>query len=193
MGCPSIVVQLLAGPNVRPFFGQSLLTHYRHHGTAHILSSGKILCALIHAVSKTVHGMVYGARCRPRFEFKSAPFMGTPPPTAVALDYGCLRRASLKISCKDEPLNCWEVRGLQAMALQCSMCFRPPPRRVARLMSRRSNPHYDDGLSSNETVQFYEGHDAPRTTVNPVPKKVGQPRFDSSGKMTVDGRFANRA
>ena len=91
---------------------------------------------------------------------------------------------------KDEILSYWEMCGRQGMALQRGMYFRAPSAHGIILMSRRHNAPYADALSPDEAVLIYEGHDVRRTQNFAQPKALDQPRFEASGKLTENGRFA---
>lgn len=92
---------------------------------------------------------------------------------------------------KDEILKYWEMCDRQGMALQRGMCFKEPPAHGIILMSRRPNAPYVDSLSSDEKVLIYEGHDVRRSAATPNPKILDQPRTESSGRPTENGRFAS--
>lgn len=92
---------------------------------------------------------------------------------------------------KDEILSYWEMCSRQGMALQRGMYFRTPPAHGVILMSRRPNAPYQDSMSIDESVLEYEGHDAKKSTYLLDPKTVDQPRFETNGKPTQNGEFAN--
>ena len=92
---------------------------------------------------------------------------------------------------KDEILTYWEMCGRQGMALQRGMYFREPPAHGIVLMSRRPNAPYADDLSTDEKVLFYEGHDIRRSESTPNPKTIDQPRLDTHGGPTENGKFAS--
>ena len=94
---------------------------------------------------------------------------------------------------KDEILTYWEMCSRQAMALQKGMHFRAPPAHGVILMSRRRNAPYQDEMNGDQSVLFYEGHDARRAAGTPDPKLVDQPRLESEGKPTQNGLFADWA
>ena len=58
-------------------------------------------------------------------------------------------------------------------------------------MSRRSNAPYTDELSPDEKILLYEGHDAARSVRTPDPKSIDQPRTNTTGKQTENGKFAS--
>ena len=92
---------------------------------------------------------------------------------------------------KDEILTYWEMCSRQDMALQRGMYFREPPAHGIVLMSRRPNAPYADDLSSDEKVLFYEGHDIGRSKSFPDPKAIDQPRLNTHGRPTENGKFAS--
>jgi len=76
-----------------------------------------------------------------------------------------------------------------AQTLQRGMNFHMHPSYSVILMSRRSNaPYLDRVLSDGITIE-YEGHDEPKTQNNPNPKKLNQPKYTLSGKLTQNGKF----
>ncbi len=77
----------------------------------------------------------------------------------------------------------------ERLSLQAGMTFRPPPNASIFLMSRRPNAPYEDVLSVDGLELEYEGHDV-SSKLAPDPKKVNQPRFLPSGKLTQNGKFA---
>jgi len=58
-------------------------------------------------------------------------------------------------------------------------------------MSRRPNAPYADDLSSDEKVLVYEGHDVGRSNSTPDPKAINQPRLNTNGRPTENGKFAS--
>lgn len=92
---------------------------------------------------------------------------------------------------KDEILSYIEMCGREGMSLQRGMNFRSPPAHGIVLMSRRRNAPYDDELSSDESVLLYEGHDVNKTWKILDPKVHDQPRYNSNGKPTENGKFAD--
>ena len=79
----------------------------------------------------------------------------------------------------------------EGMSLQRGMNFRAPPAQGIILMSRRPNAPYDDEMSADEAVIFYEGHDVHRTKNTPFPKSHDQPRYNFNGNPTENGKFAD--
>jgi hypothetical protein len=60
-------------------------------------------------------------------------------------------------------------------------------------MSLRPGAPYADKIEQNGQVLIYEGHDVPRTTACPDPKKVDQSRVLPSGTLTQNGLFFDAA
>ncbi len=56
-------------------------------------------------------------------------------------------------------------------------------------MSLRSGAPYADRVEEAGRVIVYEGHDVSRTNGTPEPKRVDQPEFLPSGKLTQNGLF----
>ena len=73
--------------------------------------------------------------------------------------------------------------------LQRGMTFRRPPHNGIILMSLRENAPYADALRPDGTI-VYEGHDWPRSSRFPDPKRIDQPRETSHGSLTENGKFA---
>jgi hypothetical protein len=61
------------------------------------------------------------------------------------------------------------------------------------LMSLRSGAPYQERVEQDGRIIIYEGHDLPRTTGVVDPKIVDQPEFQSNGKPTQNGLFADAA
>lgn len=93
---------------------------------------------------------------------------------------------------KDEILSYRDMCDRQGMGhLQRGMYFREPPRHGVILMSQRPNAPYEDELSPDGKTLIYEGHNVRRSKDNPNPKEIDQPRLNSSGQPTENGRFAS--
>jgi hypothetical protein len=78
-------------------------------------------------------------------------------------------------------------------SLQRGMNFRLRSGHSIMLMSRRHNAPYRDRVEEDGRIIVYEGHDAPRTPLNPEPKKADQPEFNPSGSLTQNGLFYRAA
>ncbi len=76
--------------------------------------------------------------------------------------------------------------------LQRGMNYRLHPQYSLLLMSTRSNAPYDDEILDDGAILIYEGHDQPRME-GVDPKKVDQPMFSKSGKLTQNGLFYEAA
>jgi hypothetical protein len=61
------------------------------------------------------------------------------------------------------------------------------------LMSVRPNAPYRDRLENGGTTLIYEGHDQPKTSSYPNPKRVDQPGTLPSGTPTQNGKFYKAA
>jgi len=78
-------------------------------------------------------------------------------------------------------------------SFQRGMNFRLRPDSSVILMSRRANAPYRDRIEEDGRALIYEGHDVSRTTLNPNPKLVDQPRKTPGGKLTQNGMFEGAA
>ena len=92
-----------------------------------------------------------------------------------------------------EVISYIEMCQAWSASLQRGMNFHLRPDCSVILMSRRRKAPYRDKVGEDGRVLIYEGHDVPRTTLNPHPKLVDQPRTSPSGKLTQNGMFANAA
>jgi hypothetical protein len=81
----------------------------------------------------------------------------------------------------------------ESARLQRGMNFRLRANLSVILMSLRRGAPYADRIEDDGKTLIYEGHDVPRKTGGPNPKKVDQPRTLSSGKLTQNGLFFNAA
>lgn len=57
------------------------------------------------------------------------------------------------------------------------------------LMSVRSGAPYDDEIDEVNNLLIYEGHDVPKTLLNPSPKEIDQKIYTKTGKLTENGKF----
>ena len=73
--------------------------------------------------------------------------------------------------------------------LQRGMNFRLKGRHSIILMSLRRGAPYADRIEEVGRAIVYEGHDIARTDGGPEPKKVDQPEFFPSGRLTQNGQF----
>ena len=61
------------------------------------------------------------------------------------------------------------------------------------LMSVRPGAPYADRIEDEGHTLIYEGHDCPKTTNEPYPKRVDQPKSNPNGTPTQNGLFAEAA
>jgi len=92
-----------------------------------------------------------------------------------------------------EVISYLEMCQAWSASLQKGMNFHLRPNRSVILMSRRRNAPYRDHVASDGRVLIYEGHDVPRTSQNPRPKIVDQPRTTPGQKLTQNGLFERAA
>lgn len=88
-----------------------------------------------------------------------------------------------------EVISYLEMCQAWSTSLQKGMNYRLRPNQSVILMSRRSNAPYRDRIEEDGRILIYEGHDVSRTTRNPDPKSVDQPRSTPSGRLTQNGLF----
>lgn len=86
-----------------------------------------------------------------------------------------------------------EICMREGRMLQHGMNFRVAPTHSVILMSLRKGAPYDDLVLDNGRTLVYEGHDVPRTRGVTNPKKLDQPEFTPSGRLTPNGKFAKAA
>jgi len=77
--------------------------------------------------------------------------------------------------------------------LQRGMNFRMRGDHSVILMSVRPNSPYADRYEDNGETLIYEGHDVPKNTENPEPKRVDQPERTPGGSLTENGKFHQAA
>jgi len=92
-----------------------------------------------------------------------------------------------------EVISYIEMCQAWSASLQRGMNFHLRPDCSVILMSRRRNAPYRDRIEEEGKVLIYEGHDVPRSSLHPEPKKVDQPRITPGGKPTQNGLFADAA
>jgi hypothetical protein len=73
--------------------------------------------------------------------------------------------------------------------IQKGMNFGINPQYSVILMSLRSNAPYKDKILNDGITIEYEGHDEPKNISTRNPKEVDQPRYNTSGKPTENGKF----
>lgn len=82
-----------------------------------------------------------------------------------------------------------EIVSKEGFNIQRGMNYRPQNKRYSIfLMSIRENAPYNDGFNTSEDQLIYEGHDVTRRE-SPSPKKLDQPLFTKTGKLTENGQF----
>ena len=94
---------------------------------------------------------------------------------------------------RDEILSYHELVGREKANLQRGMNFRINPKYSILLMSTRSNAPYEDRWDQNKDLLIYQGHDIPKTKGIDDPKKLDQPLYFPSGKLTQNGKFLEAA
>ena len=82
-----------------------------------------------------------------------------------------------------------EMCAVRGVNLQRGMNFRLGGQSSLILMSLRHGAPYADRIENAGRILVYEGHDVPRTTAIPEPKRVDQEAFLPSGKATQNGLF----
>ncbi len=92
-----------------------------------------------------------------------------------------------------EVISYQQMCAEENVSLQRGMNFRLDRRYSVVLMSRRRNAPYNDRVDDEGRALVYEGHDAPKRTDTPDPKRVDQPAHYPSGRSTQNGRFHEAA
>jgi hypothetical protein len=77
--------------------------------------------------------------------------------------------------------------------LQRGMNYHLRPNVSVILMSLRQGAPYADRIEGNGRVLIYEGHDAPKSNMNPYPKQIDQPVRNTGGTLTQNGLFSQAA
>ncbi len=80
-------------------------------------------------------------------------------------------------------------RAEGSQQIQKGMNFGINPQYSVILMSQRSNAPYRDKILRDGITVEYEGHDEPKNASTKSPKKVDQPRYNTTGKPTENGKF----
>ncbi|MCX8037777.1 MAG: HNH endonuclease [Candidatus Sumerlaeia bacterium] len=93
----------------------------------------------------------------------------------------------------NEIISYLEMCQREGVSLQRGMNFGLGGNHSVILMSLRRNAPYEDELQDGGTVLIYEGHDEPRSSHVPDPKRVDQPEFTSGGALTQNGLFYRAA
>jgi hypothetical protein len=81
----------------------------------------------------------------------------------------------------------------EGVSLQRGMNFRLHGGHSVILMSVRPNAPYRDRIEDDGSVLIYEGHDEPRTSNTPEPKRIDQPEYSSSNRLSENGKFHRAA
>lgn len=77
----------------------------------------------------------------------------------------------------------------ECASLQQGMNFSLGGNHSVILMSVRRNAPYRDRLEDGGTTLIYEGHDLPKSSTCPNPKRVDQPERFPSGALAPNGKF----
>lgn len=93
----------------------------------------------------------------------------------------------------NEIISYLEMCQREGVSLQRGMNFGLGRNHSVILMSLRQNAPYEDELQDGGTVLIYEGHDEPRSSHVPDPKRVDQPEFTPGGALTQNGLFYQAA
>jgi len=93
----------------------------------------------------------------------------------------------------NEIVSYLEMCRREGVSLQRGMNFRLGGNHSVILMSLRTNAPYKDELQDDGTILIYEGHDEPRNSRVPDPKRVDQPEHTPGGTLTQNGLFYQAA
>jgi hypothetical protein len=93
----------------------------------------------------------------------------------------------------NEIISYLEMCQREGASLQKGMNFFGERSHSVVLMSVRRGAPYRDRIEDDGRILIYEGHDAPRGSVELDPKVVDQPEFTPSGSLTENGRFVRAA
>ncbi len=93
----------------------------------------------------------------------------------------------------NEIISYLEMCQREGVSLQRGMNFGLGGNHSVILMSLRPNAPYQDELQDGGTVLIYEGHDEPRSSRVPDPKRVDQPELTPAGAPTQNGLFYRAA
>ncbi len=92
-----------------------------------------------------------------------------------------------------EVLSHAEMTIAEGLSLQKGMNYKPSSKDYSIfLMSVNENAPYNDGFDDQGNILTYEGHDANKREAA-EPKKVDQPFFTKTGKLTENGKFFQAA
>ncbi|WP_026368219.1 HNH endonuclease [Aminiphilus circumscriptus] len=93
----------------------------------------------------------------------------------------------------NEIISYLEMCRREGVTLQRGMNFGLGGNHSVILMSLRPNAPYEDEVQDGGTVLIYEGHDEPRSTRVPDPKRVDQPERSHTNTLTQNGLFYRAA
>jgi hypothetical protein len=93
----------------------------------------------------------------------------------------------------NEIISYLEMCRREGLSLQRGMNFGLRGNHSAILMSLQPNAPYEDELQDGGTVLIYEGHDEPRSSHVPDPKRVDQPESTPARTLTQNGLFYRAA
>ncbi len=93
----------------------------------------------------------------------------------------------------NEVISYREMCDREGVSLQRGMNFHLKGHYSVILMSVRRGAPYADVVVDNGTTIIYEGHDVPKSSECPDPKKVDQVGLSPSGSFTQNGLFNNAA
>jgi hypothetical protein len=93
----------------------------------------------------------------------------------------------------NEIISYIEMCQREGVSLQRGMNFGLGGNHSVILMSVRPNAPYQDELKDGGSVLIYEGHDEPKSSSVPNPKRIDQPDHTSSGTLTQNGLFHKAA
>jgi len=91
---------------------------------------------------------------------------------------------------RDEILSYREMcNKINVNTIQKGMNFHIKRNLSIILMSVRQGAPYNDEIDNINNLLIYEGHDVPKTKLNPDPKRVDQPLWNDKGTLTENGKF----
>jgi hypothetical protein len=93
----------------------------------------------------------------------------------------------------NEIIPYFEMCRREGVSLQRGMNFGLGGNHSIILMSVRPNAPYQDELKDGGSVLIYEGHDEPKSSSVPNPKRIDQPDRTSAGTLTQNGLFHKAA
>jgi hypothetical protein len=93
----------------------------------------------------------------------------------------------------NEIISYLEMCRREGVSLQRGMNYGLGGNHSVILMSVRPNAPYEDEVQDGGTVLIYEGHDEPRSSRVPDPKRVDQPDRTPAGSPTQNGLFYQAA